>query len=198
MKQFGAWLAASVSTLGPWGIFWVALGDSAFVPMPQGVDALLIAQSIAAPSTAWLAASLAVAGSTLGSSILYAIARRGGRSLLAKRMTPEGFAKLERRTREYGALALIPSMTIPLPLPTKLFVLAAGAFQMSPWSFVAATAFGRSVRYFGEAALALRYREETTAFLKDNALTAAGIALALIVVFLAINRWSRRRVVTGA
>ena len=62
MKQIQAWLAGVAATLGPWGILLVALVDSAFIPLPQGVDALLIAQAIAAPSTAYVAAGLAVIG----------------------------------------------------------------------------------------------------------------------------------------
>lgn len=197
MKKFGSWLVQSVATLGPWGIFMVALADSALIPLPQGVDALLIAQAIAAPSTAYLAAALAVAGSLLGSLILYFIAYKGGRAMLAKYVSPEGMAKLERQTQQLGALVLIPPMMLPLPLPTKIFVIAAGVFQMSVWRFVAATLFGRSVRFFGEAALALRYGSETTTFLKQNAPTAIGIVAVLVVVFYLINRWSSRRVAEG-
>jgi uncharacterized membrane protein YdjX (TVP38/TMEM64 family) len=87
---------------------------------------------------------------------------------------------------------------LPLPLPTKIFVIAAGVFQMSLWRFVAATVFGRSIRFFGEAALALRYGQETTSFLKQNALAGVGIAVALVAAFYAINRWSTRKVAQGA
>ena len=197
MKQLGSWLVQSVSTLGPWGIFMVALADSAFIPLPQGVDALLIAQAIAAPSTAYFAAGLAVVGSLIGSLILYYLAYKGGRVMLAKKVSPEGMAKLERQTQEFGALVLIPPMMLPLPLPTKIFVIAAGVFQLSVWRFVAATVFGRSVRFFGEAALALRYGPDTTTFLKQNALAAVGIAVALCAVFYLINRWSTRKVAEG-
>ena len=197
MKKLGSWLVQSVSALGPWGIFLVALADSAFIPLPQGVDALLIAQSIAQPSTAYAAAALAVLGSLIGSLVLYGIAYRGGRVMLAKRVSPEGMAKLERQTQEFGALVLIPPMMLPLPLPTKIFVLAAGVFQMNVWRFVAATVFGRSVRFFGEAALALRYGHDTTTFLKQNAPIAIGVTLVLIGVFYGINRWSTRRVTEG-
>ncbi|MEZ5396104.1 MAG: VTT domain-containing protein [Bryobacterales bacterium] len=179
------------------GIFLVALADSAFIPLPQGVDALLIAQSIAQPSTAYAAAALAVLGSLVGSLVLYGIAYRGGRVMLAKRVSAEGMAKLERQTQEFGALVLIPPMMLPLPLPTKIFVLAAGVFQMSVWRFVAATLFGRSVRFFGEAALALRYGHDTTTFLKRNAPIAIGITVVLIGGFYAINRWSTRKVTEG-
>ncbi len=168
MKKFGQWLAGSVATLGPWGLFLVALGDSAFIPLPQGVDALLIAQAIAAPATAWLAAAAAVIGSLIGSLALYYIAFRGGRAMLAKRVSAKGMLRLEQLTRDYGAVVLIPPMMLPLPLPTKIFVIASGVFQMRLSQFIAATVFGRAVRYFGEAAVALKYREQTTTFLKQN------------------------------
>jgi membrane protein YqaA with SNARE-associated domain len=197
MKEFGNWLVGSIATLGPWGLLLVAFGDSAFVPIPQGVDALLITQVIAAPSTAWLAASIAVFGSVAGSLILYHLARRGGRAMLLKRVSPAGMDRLETLTQQYGAAAIIPPMMIPLPLPTKLFVIAAGVFQMRIVPFILAATLGRSVRYFGEAALALKYGEGTPQLLKENAWTAAGLGLTLVAVFFAVNRWSSRKVKEG-
>ncbi len=196
MKQIGAWLAQTAAW-GPWGAFLIAFGDSAFVPLPQGVDALLIAHAIASPSTAYLAAACAVAGSLLGSLILYSMARKAGRAMLGKKMSEEAMAKMERRMSEYGSLAVIPPMAIPLPLPTKIFVMAAGVFQMNVLQFAAATLFGRSLRYFGEAALALRFGDETAQVLKDNALLAVALAAAVVASFVWVNRWSSRRVAEG-
>jgi membrane protein YqaA with SNARE-associated domain len=198
MKEFGQWLAGMVTTLGPWGLLLVAFGDSAFIPMPQGVDALLIAHSIAFPETAWFAAGLAVIGSVTGSLILYSLARRGGRAMLARRVSENGMNRLEELTRKYGAAAVIPPMMIPLPLPTKVFVIAAGVFQMRLMPFILAATLGRSIRYFGEAALALKYGEGTTDLLKQNAWQAAGVGLLLIVVFFVVDRWSANRVRRGA
>ena len=197
MKEFGNWLVGSIATLGPWGLLLVAFGDSAFVPLPQGVDALLITQVIAAPSTAWLAASIAVFGSVVGSLILYHLARRGGRAMLLKRVSTAGMNRLEALTQQYGAAAVIPPMMIPLPLPTKLFVIAAGVFQMPILPFLFAATVGRSVRYFGEAALALKYGAGTPQLLKDNAWSAAGLGLALVALFFVVNRWSARKVQEG-
>lgn len=197
MKEFGNWLVGSIATLGPWGLLLVSFGDSAFVPIPQGVDALLITQVIAAPSTAWLAASIAVFGSVAGSLILYGMARRGGRAMLLKRVSPAGMDRLESLTQQYGAAAVIPPMMIPLPLPTKLFVIAAGVFQMPILPFILAATLGRAIRYFGEAALALKYGAGTPQLLKDNAWAAAGLGLALVVVFFAVNRWSSKKVAEG-
>lgn len=194
MNRLQEWLAGAAATLGPWGIFLVALSDSAFIPMPQGVDALLIAQAIASPSTAYLAAGLAVVGSIIGSLILYSIARRGGRMLLEKKASSGGIARMQRLIEKYDALVLLLPAMIPLPLPMKLFVIAAGVFQMKIARFVAVIAFARVVRYFGEVFLALRYGEQTTAFLKENTLLGVGIAVAIIAVFLVVHRWSTRSV----
>lgn len=194
MNRLQEWLAGAAATLGPWGIFLVALSDSAFIPMPQGVDALLIAQAIASPSTAYLAAGLAVVGSIIGSLILYSIARRGGRMLLEKKASSGGVARMQRLIEKYDALVLLLPAMIPLPLPMKLFVIAAGVFQMKVARFVAVIAFARVVRYFGVVFLALRYGEQTTAFLKENTLLGLGIAVAIIAVFLVVHRWSTRSV----
>ncbi len=197
MKQLQAWLASAAATLGPWGIFLVALGDSAFIPLPQGVDALLIAQAIAAPSTAYLAAGLAVIGSVLGSLILYGIGRRGGRLMLEKKASSKGIAGMQRQIEKYDALVLLLPTMIPLPLPMKLFVIAAGVFQMKLARFIAVIAFARCVRYFGEAFVARRYGEETTVFLKENTLLAAAVALGLVGLFFLVHRWSTRSVNAG-
>lgn len=197
MKGFGNWLAKSAAALGPWGLFLIALGDSAFIPLPQGVDALLIAQSIAAPSSAYFAATLAVAGSVLGSYILYFISKRGGEKMLEKKASQKGARKLHQNVERYGALALIPPTMIPLPLPMKLFVIAAGVFQMPIPQFLAAITFARCVRYFGEAFVAVRYGERTTDFLRENALAGVAIGLGLVALFFVIHRWSTRRVREG-
>ena len=78
LQELVDWLTA----LGPIGAFLVSLLDGVAVPIPQGVDALVIAQAIAAPQTAYWGAALAVVGSTLGSSILYFVAKRTGRVML--------------------------------------------------------------------------------------------------------------------
>jgi membrane protein YqaA with SNARE-associated domain len=189
LNEFARWAV----TLGPWGIFLVSLSDSALIPMPQGVDALLIAQSIASPSSAYLAAALAVLGSLLGSLILYFLARRGGQIMLEKKASQSGVEKMRRQVEQYGAMVLFVPTVTPLPLPMKLFVIAAGVFQMRLVSFCTVLVVARCIRYFGEAYIAVRYGEQTTAFLREHALLGAGIATALVALFFVAHRWSSRR-----
>ena len=193
MGQFGAWLAAAAAALGPWGIFLVALADNAFIPLPQGVDALLVVQAMHSPSTAYLAAGLGVAGSVIGSVVLYSLARRAGAAMLRKRVSEAGMQRIRRTIEEYGAAALIPPAAIPLPLPMKPVVLAAGIFQMPLGSFCAAIVFARVLRYFGVAYLALRFGGNALAFAEEHALAAALLCVALTAAFYGINRWSNNR-----
>ena len=189
LKKFAQWAIA----LGPWGIFLVSLSDSALIPMPQGVDALLIAQAVASPSSAYFAAALAVLGSLLGSLILYGLARRGGQVMLEKKASKRGVENMRRQVEEYGALVLFLPTAIPLPLPMKLFVLAAGVFQMPLLSFGGVLVVARSIRYFGEAYVAVRYGDRATTFLKENALLGLGIAVFVVALFFAVHHWSTRR-----
>ena len=194
LKDLAAWLTA----LGPLGVFLISLMDSVAVPMPQGVDALLIAQAIAAPETAYRGAALAVVGSALGSLILFYTARRAGRAMLEKKASKTGIDKMHQQIDQFGALVLLIPTMVPLPLPMKLFVIAGGVFQMKVGQFLAVIVFARCVRYFGEAFVALRYGDQTAHFLKENAVAAVIGAVLLIGVFYGVNRWSTRRVSEGS
>lgn len=165
--------------------------------MPQGVDALLIAQAISAPETAYIGATLAILGSLIGSLVLYYMARRVGRPMLEKKTSAAGIEKMHRQIERFDALVLLVPTMIPLPLPMKLFVIAAGVFQMKAQRFIAAIVFARSVRYYAEAFIAVRYGNQTTAFLKEHALVAVLIGMALVGLFYLVSRWSTRRMSEG-
>ena len=190
LKDLAAWMTA----LGPLGIFLISLLDSVAVPMPQGVDALVVAQAIAAPETAYWGAALAVVGSAMGSLILFYMARRAGRAMLEKKASKTGIDKVHRQIDRFGALVLLVPTMVPLPLPMKLFVIAGGVFQMSVGRFLAVIVLARCVRYFGEAFVALRYGDQTADFLKEHAVASVIGAILLIAVFYAVNQWSTRRV----
>ncbi len=73
--------------LGPFGLFAVALLDSAFVPLPSSADALMILLTLAHPRLMIFYALLATAGSAIGCVILYYISRRAGSRAL-RRFSP--------------------------------------------------------------------------------------------------------------
>jgi len=194
LRRLGERFSGLAATLGPWGVFFVAFADSALIPMPQGVDALLVAQAIATPDITYLAATLAVVGSVLGSLVLYVIARRGGRLMLERKVSNRGVAHIRQQIEKWDALVLLFPTMLPLPLPMKLFVIAAGVFQMRVWRFIAVLTFARIVRYFGIAYLALRYGEKTMTILTENAWIGIAVLAAIVAVFVVVKRWSARQV----
>lgn len=188
----GEWIAGAAILLGPWGVFCVSLADSAFIPMPQGVDALLVAQGLARPDIAYLAAGLGVLGSVLGSVVLYFLARRVGRSMLSKRLSPGGIQRLSDLVGRWGAALLVPVAMIPLPLPMKPVVLAAGVFQMPLPAFCAAIGAARLVRYFGIVFLSLRFGDRALEYAGDHLALAGGVCALCAAVFVLVHRASNR------
>ncbi len=192
IRQLGQWIAGAAAFLGPWGVFVIAFSDSAFIPMPQGVDALLLAQAIASPEIAYLAAGLGALGSVVGSTVLYFLARGAGQGLLLKRLSSNGINRLSRLMGRWGAALLIPVTMIPLPMPMKPVVLAAGIFRMPLVSFWSAISFSRLVRYFGIAFLGMQYGDRGLALALENmhlALLGCGCFVAL---FISVHRFSTR------
>jgi uncharacterized membrane protein YdjX (TVP38/TMEM64 family) len=70
---------------------------------------------------------------------------------------------------------------LPPPTPFKIFVFAAGVFEVPLWSFTTAIALARGIRYFGIGSLAIRYGNNALPFLRDHKLEAVGV-LALFVL----------------
>ena len=160
--------------------------------MPQGVDALLLAQAIARPDIAYLAAGLGTVGSTLGSVVLYFLARRAGHAMLRRRLTPHGIRHLAELVDRWGAALLIPVTLIPLPLPMKPVVLAAGIFQMPLPSFCAAIALSRVARYFGVVYLAMRFGNRAMELALAHLHLAVGGCILFVVAFVVVHRLSSR------
>ena len=196
VREVGHWIAGAAAFLGPWGVFVVALADSALVPLPQGVDALLLAQAIATPELAYLAAGLGTLGSVIGSAALYYVGKRAGRAVLARNVSPAGIARLSDLVGKWGAALLIPVTMTPLPLPMKPVVLASGIFQMPLVSFCLAIGVSRMIRYFGVVFLALRFGDEALGFATDNLhlvlLGCAAIVSLFIWAHRASGRWLNR------
>ena len=183
---------------GPHGLFFLAILDSAGLPVVGGVDALLIAIATNNPGQAYGAAALAVAGSLAGSLVLFAIARKGGEVLLTKHISGRRGARLHLWFQRYGlATVFIPAIS-PLPLPMKIPIFCAGALQVRISYFIAVVLAARSIRYFALAYLAQRYGHETFRFLLSHGWQVAGIAIGLALVTLAgLRLYQRHRASQG-
>jgi membrane protein YqaA with SNARE-associated domain len=179
--------------LGGLGLLIIAALDSSFLSFPQVNDALIIYLSIKYPDLMPYYASMTTMGSLAGCFMLYAVARKGGEVFLRKRFKPHHIDRAMRLYQKYGLLAVLVPALLPPPTPFKIFVLMAGAAQVSPWRFGAAVIIGRAVRYFGQGYLAVRFGEEAVAIVQQNG-PAVGIGLAVLALLggVAYTLWKRR------
>jgi membrane protein YqaA with SNARE-associated domain len=165
---------------GAFGLFAIALLDSALIPLPGGPDAVMLLLSTQNPSRMPLYAQTATAGSVAGCIILYYISRRAGRSALDK-FPPSKRKRVKELVDRYDVLSVLVASVLPPPFPFKLFVITAGVFRLSLLRFALAVAAGRAFRFFLEGFLAVRYGERAKDLLAEN-YTTVGLGLAALIV----------------
>ena len=141
--------------LGPWGILAVAFMDSAAIGIP--LDPVVAGYVYAHPPSIWLYVFMAAIGSVLGSLIPYGIGRAGGELLLLKHVDRQRFERLRDRFENQEFFDMMVPAMLPPPTPFKLFLLAAGVFEMRPLLFMSAIFSGRVVRFLILGFLVVRF-----------------------------------------
>jgi membrane protein YqaA with SNARE-associated domain len=180
LKQFVATLVA----WGPPGLLILAMLDSAGIPIPAAVDALLMVLAANAPGTAYVAAAMAVAGSVAGSLFLFFVARKGGEKYLERHTVGERAQRLRRWFQHYGLLTVFISALSPIPMPMKLFVISAGALGVSPRSYGLTVLAARTLRYSALAYLGSQLGEGAVTYLKSHAWQIGGVLVLVFAVLL--------------
>lgn len=178
------------------GLLLIAALDSAGVPIPAAVDALLLLFASKNPGSAYWGAAIALIGSVIGSMVLFFIARKGGEKYLEKHTLGARGQKLKTWFQHYGLLTVFISAISPLPLPMKLFVLSAGALGIPPLHFLLTIVAARTPRYFALAYLGTQMGTQAGAYLKTHAWTIGGILLLLFAVLfgaIKIMDWRRAK-----
>lgn len=153
---------------GPAGVFLLAVLDSAGVPIPGGVDALLIFVAVVNHSVAYSSAVAAVVGSVIGSLVLFFIARKGGEHYLHRYTSSGKGARLKAWFLEYGMLTVFVPACVPIPMPLKVFILSAGALGVNPLTFALVITAARIPRYFFLAWLGTNLGDQTLPYLKSH------------------------------
>lgn len=176
---------------GPFGLFAIALLDSALIPMAGGPDAVLILLSTARPAWWPIYAAAATLGSVIGCVILYYISRRAGRRALA-RFSEAKQKRVKELIDRYDVLSVLVASLLPPPFPFKLFVITTGVFRLDIWRFALAIAAGRAFRYMLEGYLAARYGEHAKELLARY-YPAIGLGLAALIILFFVVRNLRRR-----
>ncbi len=173
--------------LGPFGLFAVALLDSAFVPLPSSADALMLLLTVAHPNLMIFYAALATAGSAIGCVILYCISRRAGSGAL-RRFSPAKQKRVKDWIDRYDVLSVLVASLMPPPFPFKVFVITAGVFRFSLTRFTIAIIAGRMFRFLLEGYLAIRYGSQAKQILaKYYPWIGLGLALLILTFFLTRN-----------
>jgi len=193
-------LLASVVAFGPLGLFISALIDGIGVPVPGGVDVLIV--YLAGQSDNFLLLPLvATLGSVIGNSVLFLLARKGGELFLEKRSASGFNTHFRRWFDHYGLLTVFIAALVPLPImPMKIFVLCSGALGISFVHFLLVFVCARIPRYFGLAWLGRSMREDALAYLRAHIWHLSVFAAALFLLlwlmirFVDMRRGERKQV----
>jgi membrane protein YqaA with SNARE-associated domain len=178
----------ALRSIGPAGIVIIAILDSSFLSIPEVNDIIIVATVAQRPDLFFLWPFLTTIGSVTGCLILYSVARKGGKAFLHRWFSAHRIEAVEKIYAKYGALTIIIPALCPPPTPFKIFIATAGALQFPPKQFILTVVFARSVRYYGEALLALLYGEQVEQFLREHALMVAAIIMAIVLVAFFIIR----------
>jgi membrane protein YqaA with SNARE-associated domain len=177
---------------GAFGLFGIALLDSALIPLPGGPDAVLILLSTAHPARVPLYVLAATLGSAIGCLIFYYISRRAGTGAL-KRFSPRKQARVKELIDRYDVLSVLVASVLPPPFPFKIFIATAGVFRFSVRRFALAVAVGRGFRYALIGYLAAHYGEHAKELLaRYYPYVGLGVA-ALVVAFYAVRYGLKNR-----
>src|SRR5438552_8086776 len=184
------WLKA----YGSLGLFGISLIDSAGIPLPGGPDTVMIVLSANTPALMPLYALSATAGSAIGCTLLYLVARRGGVAAL-NRLRPEKRTRIENLLGRYDLIAVMVPAVLPPPFPFKPFVLCAGVFRLKTWRFITAIFIGRALRFLIEGWLAISFGEDAGRIIRQHGwkvLIAVSVAAAAVLTVRFFRARSRR------
>jgi membrane protein YqaA with SNARE-associated domain len=191
--KYTAWLAA-LKTLGAWGVFIISILDSAAFGVPM--DPLVAGYVYANPHKAWLYCLAGALGSALGSLVPYGLGRAGGELFLLKRIDEARLKRIRDRFERQEFLALMVPAMLPPPTPFKLFLFAAGVFEMKPVAFLLAIISGRLVRFGLLSVLTVIFGPqivtETKLLIKTHPSVLVLIGIGLILVCYLVYRLLRQ------
>jgi membrane protein YqaA with SNARE-associated domain len=201
MSRLVEWVhAVLLPTLGPVGLFLVALVDSSFLTIPEVNDFLVISAALGNPRTVWVFVLMAALGSVAGCALLWGIGKAGGEALLVRKFGPELAAQAQRAYSRWGILALAVPAILPPPMPFKVFVLAAGVFGFPFMRFAITLLLARSARYTFWGTMGIVYGEEARRILaaidswgSEHLPLVIGLVAGLVLALLLVARRRRRR-----
>lgn len=166
---------------GP-GLVLLGVADNSVIPLTGSMDVLTI----------WLAArhlhpwpyyaAMATLGAVIGGYITYALARKGGKETMERKLSKRRAKKVSLTFERWGFGAVAIPALLPPPFPFVPFLVAAGAMQYSKAKFLGALALGRAVRYSIAAFLGFHYGVHILRFFSQYYKPAMAILIGLAVI----------------
>ena len=140
----------------------------------------------------WLYCLMAAAGSAIGGLLPYGLGRAGGELFLLKRIDRARLDRIRARFERQEFLAIMIPSLMPPPAPWKLFVFAAGVFEMRVAPFMLAVFTGRMVRWLVLSLLVLKLGPGAADLVAHHSL-AVVVAAGVLAVGGFIWWWMRRK-----
>lgn len=179
---------------GVFGLFFISIVDSSFVPLPiPGVTDIMIVLLAAQKTNLFLLIALSTAGSAVGGYLSYQVGHVGGMAFLEKHVPARIFKRVCDWMQHHAILAVALPALLPPPMPLSPFVLAAGALNMSRTKFMATFTISRGIRHAVAASLGIYYGRHIlrvwNAFSERWATTILVAVWSLIIVGCAVAFW---------
>ncbi len=181
--------------LGGPGLVLLGIADNSVIPLTGSMDVLTI----------WLAARhrepwpyyafMATLGAVIGGYITYALARKGGKEAMERKLSKKRAQQVSQTFERWGFFAVAVPALLPPPFPFVPFLIAAGAMQYSPKKFLGALTLGRGTRYSLAAGLGYLYGRNILRFFSQYYKPAMAIliGLALIGAVLSLIQFGRMK-----
>jgi membrane protein YqaA with SNARE-associated domain len=180
------WLAVTtwqhLRRMGGPGLVVLGIADNSVIPLTGSMDVLTI----------WLAArhlhpwpfyaAMATLGAVIGGYITYALARKGGKEAMERKLSRKRAKQFSAAFERWGFFAVVIPAILPPPFPFVPFLIVAGAMQYPRQKFLGALTLGRGLRYSIAAFLGFHYGRHILRFFSHYYKPALTILIGLAVI----------------
>ena len=172
-------------SFGVFGLFFISIVDSSFVPLPiPGVTDITLVLFAAQKTNVFLLVLLSTAGSAIGGYLSYQVGQSGGMAFLEKHVPARIFKRVCEWMENHAILSVALPALLPPPMPLSPFVLAAGALKMSRSKFMTTFTISRAIRHSLAVWLGVHYGKQVLHLW--NAFSQKWATTILIVIWSAI------------